>query len=186
MNAQPKIAVASGANRGLGFETCRQLARLRVTVMLTARDTAKGEAAANKLRAGGLDARFHALDVTDEASVAALARFIEAEYGRLDVLVNNAGVILDPFDRAAWISPHALDADLDTLRATLETNSFGTLRVIRALIPLMRGHGRVVNVSSGMGSLAEMEGGFTGYRLSKTALNAITRMVADELKDTQI
>lgn len=182
----PKIAVVTGANRGLGLETCRQLAHLGIQVILTARDAAKGEAAAAQLRAGGLEVRFHALDVRDDGQVAALARFVEAEYGRLDILVNNAGVIGDPYDRPSWTSPKALDTKLDTIRFTLETNAFGALRLIQALVPLMRGHGRVVNVSSGMGQLDDMQSGFTAYRLSKTMLNALTRIMAVELKGTNV
>jgi NAD(P)-dependent dehydrogenase (short-subunit alcohol dehydrogenase family) len=170
----------------LGFETCRQLARLGHQVILTARDPAKGEAAAAQLRGEGLDVRFHVLDVRDDAQVAALARFIETEHGRLDILVNNAGIIGDPFDRPSWTAPKALETKLDTIRSTLETNAFGALRLIQALVPLMRGRGRVVNVSSGMGQLSDMLGGFTAYRLSKTMLNALTRILAVELKGTDL
>jgi NAD(P)-dependent dehydrogenase (short-subunit alcohol dehydrogenase family) len=186
MNTPPRLAVVTGASRGLGLETCRQLARLGITVILTARDATKGEAAAAMLRAEGLEVRFHPLDVTNEESTKELARFIEREYGRLDILVNNAGVVRDRFDRATWISQPALETDIETLRATLDTNTFGALRVMRALIPLMRGRGNVVNVSSGMGQLNEMEDSFIGYRLSKTGLNVLTRVIAAELKDTRI
>lgn len=180
------IAIVTGANRGLGLETCRQLGRLGITVILTARDAGKGEAAAAQLRGEGLDVRFHLLDVRNDGQVAALARFIESEYGRLDILVNNAGVIGDPFDRPSWTSPKALETRLDTIRSTLETNTYGALRTMQALIPLMHGQGRVVNVSSGMGQLADMQGGFTAYRLSKTAMNALTRILAAELKGTNV
>lgn len=186
MNAPARIAVVTGAGRGLGLETCRQLARRGITVILTARDPEKGGAAAETLRAEELDVRFHPLDVTREESVKELVRFIEHEYGRLDILVNNAGAVLDRFDRASWTSPPALETDIETLHATLDTNTFGALRVMRALIPLMRGHGNVVNVSSGMGSLDEMEDGFIAYRLSKAALNVLTRVIAAELKNTRI
>jgi NAD(P)-dependent dehydrogenase (short-subunit alcohol dehydrogenase family) len=182
----PKIAVVTGANRGLGFETCRQLARLGIKVILTARDAVTGQAAVGQLSGEGLDVQFHLLDVSDDTQAAVLARFIEAEYGRLDILVNNAGVVLEAFDRASWNSPGALQTGLDTVRATLETNALGALRLMQALIPLMRGSGRVVNVSSGMGQLADMQGGFVAYRLSKTMLNVLTRVLAAELKGTDI
>ncbi len=186
MNAFHRIAVVTGAVRGLGFETCRQLARLGITVILTARDSTKGEAAAAVLRAEGLNVHFYPLDVTNEDSVEALARFIGHEYGRLDILVNNAGVVRDRFDRATWVSQPALETDIETLRATLDTNTFGAQRTMRALIPLMHGRGNVVNVSSGMGQLNEMGDSFIGYRLSKAGLNVLTRVIAAELKDTRV
>lgn len=186
MSTPPRIAVITGASRGLGLETCRQLARLGITVVLTARDSIKGETAAAMLRAENLDVRFYPLDVTNEESTEELARFIEREYGRLDILVNNAGVVRDRFDRATWVSQPALETDIETLHVTLDTNTFGALRAMRALIPLMHGRGNVVNVSSGMGQLNEMEDSFIGYRLSKTGLNVLTRVVAAELKDTGI
>jgi NAD(P)-dependent dehydrogenase (short-subunit alcohol dehydrogenase family) len=186
MNTDRKIAVVTGANRGLGLETCRQLARMGLTVILTSRDRAKGEAAAEQLRADGLDVTFHPLDVTDAQSIERLGEFIVKEFGRIDVLVNNAGVFLDPIGGADPSESSAFRADIDTLRATMETNLYGPLRLCQVLIPLMQGSGRVVNVSSGMGQLSEMNGGCPGYRFSKTALNALTRILADELQQTRI
>ncbi len=183
MSIKP-VAVVTGAYRGLGFETCRQLANRGYTVVLTARKKSQGEAAVQSLQGDGLDVRFHLLDVTDDASVHKLADDIRNEFGRLDVLVNNAGIFPDasPGDRGA----SAFHAGLEAVRAGLETNTFGPLRLCQALVPLMEGHGRVVNVSSGMGQLSEMNGCCPGYRLSKTALNALTRIFADELKDTRV
>lgn len=175
-----RIAVVTGANRGLGLETCRQLADLGLTVILTSRDPHKGEAAAESLRGAGRDVRYHPLDVTDPDSIQRLAGFIEREFGRLDVLVNNAGVFLDPLDTSV------LHADLDIVRRSMETNLYGPLLLCQALVPLMQGRGRIVNLSSGMGQLSEMNGCCPGYRFSKTALNALTRSLADELRDTQI
>jgi NAD(P)-dependent dehydrogenase (short-subunit alcohol dehydrogenase family) len=186
MNTDRKIAVVTGANRGLGLETCRQLAQLSLTVILTSRDPAKGQAAADKLRAEGLDVVFHPLDVTNAGSVARLGEFIANEYGRIDVLVNNAGVFLDPIGDSDPSASSVFRADIDTLRTTMDTNLYGPLRVCQALIPLMHGSGRVVNVSSGMGQLSEMNGCCPGYRFSKTALNALTRILADELQNTEI
>jgi NAD(P)-dependent dehydrogenase (short-subunit alcohol dehydrogenase family) len=186
MNAAKKIAVVTGANRGLGLETCRQLARLGLTVILTARDPARGAAEADKLQAQGLDVIFQPLDVTDPASIAQLGEFLAQKFGRIDVLVNNAGVFLDPLGGDDPDASSVLRADIDTLRTTMETNLYGPLRMCQALIPLMQGSGRVVNVSSGMGQLSEMNGCCPGYRFSKTGLNALTRTLADELQHSAI
>jgi NAD(P)-dependent dehydrogenase (short-subunit alcohol dehydrogenase family) len=122
--------------------------------------------------------------VTDEDSVQQLADFVRGRYGRLDVLVNNAGIFPDP---APWDgSSSVFDADMESVKAGFETNTLGPLRLCQTLIPLMEEQGRVVNVSSGMGQLSEMNGCCPAYRLSKTALNAVTRIFYDELKDTGI
>jgi NAD(P)-dependent dehydrogenase (short-subunit alcohol dehydrogenase family) len=178
----PTIAVVTGANRGLGHEIARQLLRLGLEVILTARDPHKGAAAAERLRAEGLAPRFHPLDVTDEASVARLHDWLEETYGRADVLVNNAGVMLD----RGGLSIRELP--LDVLGRTLETNLYGPLRMCQALLPLMRrrGYGRIVNMASGLGQLADMGMGTPAYRISKTALNALTRVLAAELAGTNI
>jgi NAD(P)-dependent dehydrogenase (short-subunit alcohol dehydrogenase family) len=176
-----RVALVSGANRGIGLETVRQLAAKRLTVVLTSRDLAAGDAAARKLAAEGLAVVARQLAVTDPASVTRLAAAVEAEFGRLDALVNNAGVYLDQ-------GRQGVDADLDAVRQTLETNLFGAWRLCQAFLPLMRrgGYGRIVNVSSGMGQLNDMGGGSPGYRVSKTALNALTCILADELRGTGI
>lgn len=186
MNTKGKIAVVTGANRGLGLETCRQLAQRGLTVILTSRDEGKGQSAADQLRKEGLEVRPFALEVTSARSIEKLRKFIADDYGRLDVLVNNAGVFLDPRGDGDPAASSVLRADIDTLRASMETNLYGPLRLCQALIPLMQGSGRVVNLSSGMGQLSEMNGGCPGYRFSKTALNALTRTLADELQDTRI
>ena len=177
MSRTKKIAVVTGAGRGIGFETARQLARRDMKVILAARDPEKGCAAAATLR--GED-----LDVTSDESVREFARHVEKTYRRVDVLVNNAGIMIDGKTAGAnsvtW-------TDVETLRKTMETNVYGALRVTQALLPLMpRSDARIVNVSSGMGQLSDMNGGWTGYRLSKVSLNALTRIFADELKDTGI
>ncbi|MEW5861762.1 MAG: SDR family oxidoreductase [Cyanobacteriota bacterium] len=180
-----KVAIVTGANRGLGFETCRQLAKRDIQVILTSRDEAKGKAAVEKLQAEGLDVVSHPLDVTSAESIEHLAQFIRNQFGRLDILVNNAGIARDPLgDPEGSI----FNTKVSTIRETMETNLHGPLLLCQALIPLMKEHhyGRVVNVSSGAGQLSDMNTGFPAYRMSKTALNALTRIFANELKGTNI
>ncbi len=188
MGPARKIAVVTGANRGIGFETCRQLARHGMTVILAARDEARGRAAAQRLKDEGLAVDFGRLDVTDDESVREFARFVKKEYGRVDVLVNNAGVMID--QRGSFLPgmPSVFKAKVTTLRETMETNVYGALRVTQALRPLMpeKDGSRIINVSSGMGQLSDMNGGYAGYRISKAGLNALTRILADELKETAI
>jgi NAD(P)-dependent dehydrogenase (short-subunit alcohol dehydrogenase family) len=186
MKDQLPIAVISGASRGLGFETCRQLGRRGYRVLLTARDHGKGKAAAAALQDEGLKVEFYPLDVTDAQSVQALTGHLEREVGHLDVLVNNAGVFLDPMPPEDPSASSIFRADIATVRYSMETNAYGPLRLCQALIPLMRGHGRVVNVSSGMGQLSEMNGCCPGYRFSKASINVLTRILADELRDSRI
>jgi NAD(P)-dependent dehydrogenase (short-subunit alcohol dehydrogenase family) len=179
-----RVAVVTGAYRGLGLETCRQLAARGYSVTLTARREKEGRAAAETLRREGLDVAFHLLDVKNDESIAQLVSFIRDTFGRLDVLVNNAGIFPDPTPGSGRDS--VFEARLETVRRGFETNALAPLRLCQALIPLMQGRGRVVNVSSGMGQLSEMNGCCPGYRLSKTALNAVTRIFADELRDTGV
>jgi NAD(P)-dependent dehydrogenase (short-subunit alcohol dehydrogenase family) len=165
-------ALVSGGNRGIGLEVCRQLGALGHRVLLGAREPAKGEAAAASLRAQGLNVTPVALDVAEPESVARLA----AARPEVDILVNNAGVYLDEGRRP-------LELDEAVLRDTLDVNLLGAFRLCRAFVPGMaaRGWGRVASVSSGMGQLADMGGGSLAYRLSKTALNALTRVLAQEV-----
>jgi NAD(P)-dependent dehydrogenase (short-subunit alcohol dehydrogenase family) len=176
-----RLALVTGANRGIGFEICRQLAHRGIRVLLTARDERKGQEAAARLRQDGLDVQFHQLDVTDPESVRRLTGAVAAGRGAADILVNNAAVYPDE-------DTPGLTIDLDTVRQTMEVNAYGPLRLCQALIPLMRRrrYGRVVNVSSGAGSLAEMTGGTLAYRVSKATLNAITRILADEVRGSGI
>jgi NAD(P)-dependent dehydrogenase (short-subunit alcohol dehydrogenase family) len=175
-----KIAVVTGGNRGIGLEICRQLGRRGdLRVLLTSRDDSRGRTAAKKLAADGAEVEFRSLDVTRERSVKALAEFVEKNLGRCDVLVNNAGILADPR------GSRFLDSRVETYRETLDTNLFGPLMLAQALAPLMKKHryGRIVNVSSGMGQLSDMGVGSPAYRVSKTALNALTRILAADLKD---
>jgi NAD(P)-dependent dehydrogenase (short-subunit alcohol dehydrogenase family) len=177
-----RIAVVTGANRGIGFEVARQLGQRGVHVVLTARDAARGEAARATLAAAGLSVSFHPLDVRDADQVQSLAHWLESEHGRLDILVNNAGILADPKGaRVATLDPAVL-------RDTLETNVAGALTVTQALLPLMRrhGYGRIVNLSSHLGQLESMGAGTPAYRISKAALNALTRTLAAELHGTTI
>lgn len=183
MSAAP-LAVVTGAYRNLGLTTCRVLAERGYEVLLTARRAEAGAAAAADLAAQGLAVRFAALEVTDTAAVKALADQIAASRGRVDVLVNNAGIFPDP--RPGTAAASILAADLESIRRAFETNTLAALHLCQCFIPLMQGRGRVVNVSSGMGQLSDMNGCCPGYRLSKTALNAVTRILADELRDTGI
>jgi NAD(P)-dependent dehydrogenase (short-subunit alcohol dehydrogenase family) len=171
------IVVVTGANRGIGFEISRQLAARGAEVVLTARTDEAGKAATKKLVAQNLTVKFHRLDVTSPQNIEALRDFLKRTYGRLDVLVNNAGII-DKNDT------HALDVDMETVRMTLETNAVGPFLLSQALVPLLQRskRARIVNLSSGMGAFSEMEGDYAAYRLSKTALNAVTAMLAAELR----
>ncbi|MGQ0750801.1 MAG: SDR family oxidoreductase [Betaproteobacteria bacterium] len=178
----PRIAVVTGANRGIGLEICRQLVRKGLKVILTSRSAAKGRSAIKALGEGGTEVQYHLLDVTSPVSIKALAAHVAERYGRIDVLVNNAGVMLDP--RGSRV----LDAKVKTFRDTLETNLLGPLQLMQAFVPLMKrsGYGRIVNLSSGQGQLADMGEGTPAYRVSKTALNALTRTLAAELKGSGI
>lgn len=178
----PRIAVVTGANRGIGLEICRQLARKGMKVVLTSRSAAKGRGAIKALGEAGTEVRYHVLDVTSPVGIKALAAHVAERFGRIDVLINNAGVMLDP--RGSRV----LDARVKTFRDTLETNLLGPLQLMQALVPLMQkhGYGRIVNLSSGQGQLADMGAGTPAYRVSKTALNALTRTLAAELKGSGI
>ena len=171
------VAVVTGANRGIGHEVARQLADRDHRVVLGSRDLAKGRAAAGRLDPGGTRVVPVQLDVADAASVAAMAETVTRELGRVDVLVNNAAILYDSWARART-------ADLDEVQRALDTNLFGAWRVTQALLPLLERspHPRIVNVSSETGSLQGMTGGTPAYAVSKAALNALTRLLAGELR----
>jgi NAD(P)-dependent dehydrogenase (short-subunit alcohol dehydrogenase family) len=179
--AVSRIALVTGGNRGIGFEVCRQLAHRGFTVILGSRDQAKGEQAAAQLAQAHLPVLAHQLDVTDSASIERLRQHVATVHQHLDVLVNNAAILYDTWQ-------DALTADLQVVQEALDTNTFGAWRMCQAFVPLLRQspQGRIVNVSSEAGSLTSMGGGTPAYTLSKVALNAITRMLAAELKGTGI
>lgn len=184
-----KIAVVTGANRGLGLEVARRLAQERCQVVMVGRQVGAIETAAAVLEAQeGVACQPFAADVTQAADVARLAAFVKERYGHAHILVNNAGVFLEPHDFANPESGSALTVAPELVAATLATNTVAPLRLIQAMVPLMRptGWGRIVNVSSGMGRLSDMGGYWPGYRASKTALNALTRVLAVELQGTGI
>ena len=184
------IALVSGANKGIGYEIAAGLGALGWSVGVGARDDGRREAAVEKLRAGGVDAFGVPLDVTDDESVAAAAALIEERAGRLDVLINNAGVTGGMPQEPTLVSP-------DQVRLVVETNVIGVIRLINATLPLLRRSAspRIVNMSSGVGSLARQSattgelttGPISGaYSPSKTFLNAVTLQYAKELRDTNI
>ncbi|MES1241884.1 MAG: SDR family oxidoreductase [Acidobacteriota bacterium] len=175
---QQRVAVVTGGNRGIGLEICRQLRKLGLKVVLTARDEAKAREAAAGL---GEDVVSHQLDVRDPAGIARLAAFLEQALGGVDVLVNNAGVFLDHHTGG-------LTVPMEVVHESLETNVVGPWALSQAVVPVMqrRRYGRIVNVSSGLGAMSEMMGGYASYRVSKLALNGLTRILADELRGTNV
>lgn len=175
-----RTALVSGANRGIGFAVVRQLARLGVLAVIGARDPNDGVVAAEQLKSEGLECPVVRLDVTREGDAEAAVAEVIRLYGRLDVLVNNAAVLIDG---PGGFNASLFDLKAETLRQTFEVNLIGPVRLIQAAAPLMRkeGYGRIVNVSSGAGQLADMRSGYPAYRMSKTALNALTRIAAAEL-----
>jgi NAD(P)-dependent dehydrogenase (short-subunit alcohol dehydrogenase family) len=178
-----KIALVTGSNRGLGFGTCRQLAQLGMSVILSARDISKGEKAAKQLYDIGLDVVFYQLDVSNQNHINRVSEQIIQQFTRLDVLVNNAAILYDTWQ-------NAINADLEIVNQAIITNLFGPWRLSQICIPIMKRnkYGRIVNVSSGAGSLHYMNGGggTSAYSVSKAALNALTRILASELRGTGI
>ena len=186
-----KIALITGGNKGIGLETARQLGKLGIIVLVGARDLAKGEAAVAELKKDGVDARAVKLDVDNSSDYAAVAKLIEKDFGRLDILINNAGIFLD-----GRTKNETSTTSQEILRKTFDTNFFAVVGLTQALLPLLRKSlgGRIVNLSSILGSLTlhatpgspVYEAKTFAYDASKAALNAFTVHLAHELKDTKI
>lgn len=179
-----RIAVITGANKGIGLEIVRQLAENGFKVVLTSRDETKGIKACENLKKQGLDVLYHQLDVTDDSSIERLAGYLKSEVEGLDILVNNAGINVDN-------NKNTLNVDMETVRKTMETNFYGPFKVSQALLPLLlkSDDGRIINVSSGLGSLSssiEEHHPFPAYSISKTALNALTVNMAADLRNTNV
>ena len=176
-----RVAIVTGGNRGIGLEVCRQLTASGQHVILGSRSAAAGEAAARSLAARGLDVEPHPLDVTDEESVRALVHHIDHALGGADVLVNNAGLLLDE-------DGEVLEVAVQSFRDCMETNVYGPLRLTQALMPgmLSRRYGRIVNVSSGAGQISTMSDYAPPYSLSKAALNALTRLFASAARGRDV
>jgi NAD(P)-dependent dehydrogenase (short-subunit alcohol dehydrogenase family) len=174
-----QIALVTGANRGIGLEVVNQLAHRGMQVILGARNLHQGQQAAQPLIEAGLAVLPRQLDVTDQQSIERLASEVAHEFGRLDVLVNNAALLYDTWQQAAT-------ADLALVHEALETNTFGAWRMCQIFLPLLRKSraSRIVNVSSEAGSLTQMGAGTPAYSISKAALNALTRQLAAELAGT--
>jgi NAD(P)-dependent dehydrogenase (short-subunit alcohol dehydrogenase family) len=181
-----KIALVTGANRGIGVEVCRQLAKRNYHVILTSRDREKGEKKVRELAEEGLNnITYRQLDTQNLESIKQVEQFIKKDFGRLDILVNNAAVLLD---RSEDEQATVLSVSPNVLRNTIETNLFGPFFMCQHLIPIMlkQNYGRVVNVSSHYGSLTDMGADAPTYRISKTALNGVTRVFAAQLVGTNV
>lgn len=179
VSEKTRLALVTGANRGIGFEIARGLGRAGVRVLVAARTRDKAGAAALKLAGENLDVAPAVLDVAAAADIPARIAELEAAHGGIDILVNNAAILID---QPGGFSAKLVDMTDDVLRTTFETNVVGPAALIRAVLPGMieRGYGRIVNVSSRAGQLEAMGGGFPAYRISKAALNALTRVAAAE------
>ena len=180
MNPDRHVAIVTGGNRGIGHEICKELSRAGCNVVLTSRNEEEGRRAVAKLDHHD-NVAFRRLDVTDSKDIVSLRDWILKTYGRVDILINNAGVYLDE-------GVSVFDVDENIMHDTLAVNFYGAFHMCRAFVPIMRqnGYGRIVNVSSGYGAMSEMGGYVAAYRISKAALNALTLIMANELRDGNI
>ena len=181
-----RVALVTGSNRGIGFEIAKQLSMKKIQVIITSRNSANGEAAVRKLvRHGALRVVSMELDVSNQVSVDSVLDQVEETFGRLDILINNAAILIDRDDVTAS------NTDLEAVKVTFETNLIGAWRMCKAFVPLMKknSYGRIVNVSSGSGQfeyMAKSGGYWPAYSVSKTSLNALTVILASELKRSNI
>jgi NAD(P)-dependent dehydrogenase (short-subunit alcohol dehydrogenase family) len=192
MSTNKKIALITGANKGLGFEMSRQLAKKGIKVLMAARNTESGKSAVKKILDEGGDVELVTLDVTKSGDIARVKNYIEQEFGRLDILINNAGIETD----GGWVGNTVTTIDMSAIRQTFDTNFFGVIELTQALLPLIKKSeaGRIVNMSSIMGSLtlhadptSPIYGSKPfGYNASKTALNQFTVHLAAALSGTNI
>lgn len=168
-----KVILVTGGNRGIGLEICRQLAKLSHKIILGSRDLDKGVKASKRIKVPVVVKK---LDVTDGDDIINLSQDIESEFGRLDVLINNAGIYIG--------KKGVIEADLNEVKQTMDTNFYGPWNISQAMLPLLRKskNGRIINISSGMGARSDLTGGYAGYRMSKVALNALTIQMSNELK----
>jgi NAD(P)-dependent dehydrogenase (short-subunit alcohol dehydrogenase family) len=192
--SEKKIALITGANRGIGFETARQLGAQGIKILLGARNAEKGIEAERKLKTEGLDVEFILLDVDDAKTHESAAKYIDENYGRLDILINNAGIYIDESENGAPVQ--ASKTSLDVFRKTFETNFFNIIGLTQTLVPLVKKSdaGRIVFLSSGLGSLTLHSDPDSpiynwktpAYNISKTALNGYAVHLAYELRDTPV
>jgi NAD(P)-dependent dehydrogenase (short-subunit alcohol dehydrogenase family) len=181
-----RIAVVTGANRGLGLATSRALAQQGFHVLMCCRDARSGAEAVKGLAQEDLSVELRHLDVTRTDETVSLGRYVSEHFGQTDLLINNAGAMLESRGETGKYAADPMRVSPMTVMETLNVNTLGALRMIQALAPLMPEGSRIVNVSSGMGQLSDMNGGWLGYRMSKTALNAITRVFSEELAERGI
>ncbi|RMA91036.1 SDR family oxidoreductase [Priestia megaterium] len=183
MENHTKVALVTGGNRGIGYELVRQLAVEGFKVILTSRNSKTGHKALQKLKDSHLDVSFLTMDINNQTSIGQATATVSEQYGRLDVLINNAGIYLDKNQKL-------VDMDPSVLEKTLETNFFGAYHIIRSFMPLMeqQAYGRIINVSSEYGAMSEMSSpGVGAYKLSKLILNGLTQLIAAEgTKDIKI
>ena len=181
MNPDRHVAIVTGGNRGIGYEICKELSMADCNVVLTSRNEEEGRRAVAKLHHHDDKVAYRRLDVTDSKDISSLRDWILKTYGRVDILINNAGVYLDE-------GVSVFDVDENIMHDTLAVNFYGAFLMCRAFVPIMRqnGYGRIVNVSSGYGAMSEMGGYVAAYRISKAALNALTLIMANELRDGNI
>jgi len=181
LNPGRRVAIVTGGNRGIGYEICKDLSRVGCNVVLTSRNEQEGRRAAAKLHHHHDNVVFRRLDVTDSKDISSFRDWILKIYGRVDILINNAGVYLDE-------GVSVFDVDENIMHDTLAVNFYGAFHMCRTFVPIMRqnGYGRIVNVSSGYGAMSEMGGYVAAYRISKASLNALTLIMANELRDGNI